>query len=165
MPELDRLYMDDFDAWCELQIAALKKHKGNLSAEIDAEHIAEELQLMLHRERRMAEAQVIRVIEHLLKLQYATEHEPKGHVWWRAVHGARSALDTFVTPSLRPRLEPELPEFYHWAREHAKCALYDIDQISLGESLPETCPYTFDQILDEDWWPVWADESVARDQR
>jgi hypothetical protein len=157
MPSWERIYLDDFDAWCELQIKALEKHGPSLPEEIDAPHIAEELQLMLHRERRMAEAQVIRVIEHLLKLQYATEHEPKGRVWWRAVHGARSALDTFVTPSLRPKLEPELPEFYHWAREHAKCALYDIDQISLGESLPETCPYTFDQILDEDWWPVWSD--------
>jgi hypothetical protein len=80
------------------------------------------------------------------------------------VHGARSALHTFVTPCLRPKLEPELPEFYHWAREHAKCALYDIDQISLGESLPETRPSTFDQILDEDWWPVWADKPALRDQ-
>ncbi len=51
---------------------------------------------------------------------------------------------------------------YQWAREHAKCALYDIDQISLGESLPETCPYTFDQILDEDWWPVWSDPLAER---
>ena len=163
MPDWERLYLDDFDAWCERQIEALNRHMGKLPADVDGEHIAEELQLMLHRERRMAEAQVVRVIEHLLKLQWATEHEPRGHVWWRAVHGARSALHTFATPSLRPKLEAELPEFYHWAREHAKRALYDIDQISLGESLPATCPYSFDQILDEDWWPVWSDP-LAKDR-
>ena len=162
MQDWERLYMDDFDAWCERQVEALNQHRGKLPDDIDGEHIAEELQLMLHRERRMAEAQVVRVIEHLLKLQWATEHEPNGHVWWRAVHGARSALDTFATPSLRPKLEAELPEFYQWAREHAKCDLYDIDQISLGESLPETCPYTFDQILDANWWPVWSDPAGQR---
>jgi hypothetical protein len=51
-----------------------------------------------------------------------------------------------------------------WRHEGIERGARDIDQISLGESLPETCPYTFDQILNEDSWPVWADESVARDQ-
>jgi Domain of unknown function DUF29 len=31
-------------------------------------------------------------------------------------------------------------------------------------SLSRDLPYTFDQILDEDWWPVRADESAVRDQ-
>jgi Domain of unknown function DUF29 len=158
MQDLDRLYLDDFDAWCEAQIAALERHAGRLPPDIDAPHIAEELQIMLGRERHAAEAQVTRVIEHLLKLQFATEHEPKGRVWWRAVHGARSALHTFATPSLRPKLAADLPELYEQARELAKCALYDIGQITLGESLPDACPYMFEQILDEDWWPSWADE-------
>jgi hypothetical protein len=73
------------------------------------------------------------------------------------VHGARSALDVFATPSLKPKLEARLPELYERARELAKCELHDIGQISLGESIPHACPYTFEQILDEDWWPVWAD--------
>ena len=78
----------------------------------------------------------MRVIEHLLKLQYATEHEPRGRVWWRAVHGARSALDLFATPSLKPKLQGMLPEMYERARELAKCELHDIGQISLAEFHP-----------------------------
>ncbi len=112
----ERLYFDDFDVWCERQIEALNRHKDNLPADLDAERIAEELQLMQRRERLDAEAQIMRVIEHLLKLQYATEHEPRGRVWWRAVHGARSALDVFATPSLKPKLEAMLPEMYERAR-------------------------------------------------
>jgi hypothetical protein len=112
---------------------------------------------MQRRERLDAEAQIMRVIEHLLKLQYATEHEPLGRDWWRAVHGARSALDVFATPTLKPKLEAMLPEMYERARELAKCELHDIGQISFGESIPHDCPYTFEQILDEEWWPVWAD--------
>ena len=157
MQDWERLYFDDFDVWCERQIAALNRHKESLPADLDAERIAEELQLMQRRERLDAEAQIMRVIEHLLKLQYATEHEPRARVWWRAVHGARSALDVFATPSLKPKLEAMLPQMYERARELAKCELHDIGQISLGESMPHACPYTFEQILDEDWWPVWAD--------
>lgn len=161
MPDWERLYLDDFDAWNEAQIAALNRHKDRLPQDIDAERIAEELQLMLHRERRMAEAQVERVIANLLKLQYATEHEPRDRPWWRAVHGARSALHTFATPSLRPQLEAQLPELHLHALSHARCALYDLNQITLGDALPEACPYSFEQILDEDWWPVWSDELSA----
>jgi hypothetical protein len=50
-----------------------------------------------------------------------------------------------------------LPEMYERARELAKCELHDIGQISLAESIPHECPYRFEQILDEDSWPVWAD--------
>ena len=113
---------------------------------------------MLHRERRAAEAQIMRVIEHLLKLQYATEHEPRGRLWWRAVLGARSSLGIFATPSLKPKLEAELPELFLRARELANCALHDIGEITKGEALPQTCPYSFEQILDEDWWPAWSDD-------
>ncbi len=156
MPDLEKLYLDDFDAWCEAQIAALERHAGTLPPEIDAPRLAEELTLMLRRERRAAEAQVTRVIEHLLKLQFATEHEPRGRVWWRAVLGARSALDVFATPTLRPALAEALPEIYERAREHALLELHDRHQITLGESLPLACPYTLDQILG-DWWPEWSD--------
>ncbi|HSA80409.1 MAG TPA: DUF29 family protein [Geminicoccaceae bacterium] len=126
-------------------------------ADLDVERIAEELQIMQSRERLDAEAQIMRVIEHLLKLRYATEHEPRSRVWWRAVHGARSALDLFETPSRKPKLAEMLPEMYERARELAKCELQDIGQISLAESIPHACPDTFEQILDEDRWPVWAD--------
>jgi hypothetical protein len=157
MQDWERLYFDDFDVWCERQIEALNRHKKNLPADLDVERIAEELQLMQGRERLDAEAQIMRVMEHLLKLQYATEHEPRGRVWWRAVHGARGALDLFATPSRKPKLAAMLPEMYERARELAKCELHDIGQISLGESIPHACPYTFEQILDEEWWPLWAD--------
>lgn len=48
------------------------------------------------------------------------------------------------------------------ARELAKCELHDIGQISLGESMPHACPYTFEQILDEDWWPGLGRPAGAR---
>ena len=117
MQDWERLYFDDFDVWCERQIEALNRHKENLSADLDAERIAEEWQLMQRRER----------------------------------------LDEFATPSLDPKLAAMLPEMYERAREPAKCELHDIGQISLGESMPHACPYTFEQILDEEWWPLWAD--------
>ena len=51
MQDWERLYFDDFDVWCERQIEALNRHKENLSADLDAERIAEEWQLMQRRER------------------------------------------------------------------------------------------------------------------
>lgn len=77
------------------------------------------------------------------------------------MHGARSALHTFATPSLEPKLEAALPELYLHALGHARRALYDLQEITLAEALPETCPYSLAQILSEDWWPVWSDEPSA----
>jgi hypothetical protein len=148
----ERLYFDDFDLWCERQIEALNRHKDKLLADLDAERIAEELQLMQRRERLDAEAQIMRVIEHLLKLQYATEHEPAG-----GSGGARCTGRAAPSTCSRPRASSPSWKRCYLGCELAKCELRDIGQISLAESIPHACPYAFEQILDEEWWPVWAD--------
>ena len=36
LQDWERLYLDDFDVWCERQIEALNRHKENLAPDIDA---------------------------------------------------------------------------------------------------------------------------------
>jgi len=103
MQDWERLYFDDFDVWSERQIKALNRPKENLPADLDAERIAEELQLMQRRERLDAEAQVMRVIEHLLKLQYATEHGPRGS--GLVARGARGAQRARRVRDAEPQAE------------------------------------------------------------
>jgi hypothetical protein len=51
-------------------------------------------------------------------------------------------------PSLRPTIPEECTDAYVIARDEAATAL-DVEEAIV----PETCPWTSEQILDEDFWP------------
>jgi hypothetical protein len=54
------------------------------------------------------------------------------------------------SPSLRGHVD--LRRVYGKARKLFAPALAETDDLD-AETFPEACPYTLDQILDDDWWP------------
>jgi len=121
---LDRPYAMDYYTWPQAQAGALRR----LAAEradlpLDLDHLAEEVEEFGKSERRAVRSQMRRLLEHLLKLQYATATE-SGAGWRRSIVDARIELADNLTP-LHRDLEADLADLYEAAREQTAEALRD----------------------------------------
>jgi hypothetical protein len=145
-------YDDDFYAWTQEQARLVREaSRERINVPIDWDHVSEELESMGRSEMRALEAALIRVIEHLLKLEFSPAIGPRDG--WRASvveHRARVRRDLKASPSLRGRIE--LDDLYATARALALLGL-KVDDVVAGD-LPTECPYPLVHILDELWWPV-----------
>jgi hypothetical protein len=63
----------------------------------------------------------------------------------------RVRLARELTTTLRDHLQVELPALYAGQRRPV-ARLLAKDGVSL-DTLPATCPYTLEQVLDSDWYP------------
>jgi hypothetical protein len=145
-------YDTDFLAWTEEQARLLREaSRERINTPIDWENVAEEIESMGRSELRAVESALVRVIEHLLKLEHSPAEPPRGG-WRRSVREQRDqandALDD--SPSLRGKLD--VAKACRRGRDYAIDGL-EQDRIAVELSLTD-CPYTLDQILDPDWWPV-----------
>ena len=88
------------------------------------------------------------LVMHLLKWGYQpTRHSPS---WQRTIREQRRQLARLLMahPSLRPRLPVLLAEGYPQARAKA------LDETGLSATaLPQHCPWTMTQVLDDAFWP------------
>jgi len=152
--ETAALYDEDYYAWTRAQADALRR----LAAErwngpLDLEHLAEEVEDLGRSQRHAAESLIERIIEHLLKLEYSPAVEPR-RGWLISTLNARTHVHRLLTAAIRREVEPRLEHAYANARRVAVLALWEHGEVSSGDLLPAACPYAFDQVLDEDWFPV-----------
>lgn len=145
----DRLYDEDFYLWTQVQAQALRA----LAAErwngpLDLERLAEEVEDLGNERRFAIMSQLIRVMLHCLKLAYSPAEAPR-RGWMDSIDEARDEIGHRLTRSLRRAVEPELERLYAKARKRAQRALE-----AYGEpaALPESCPFTFDQLIADDWY-------------
>ena len=151
------LYEQDLYAWSEAQADLLR---GRRFAELDLEHVVEEIEDVggsLYREVR---SRVRTIMEHLLKLEHSAVTEPRAG-WERTIRTQRADLAEDLTPFLRPRIERSLARFYEAARIEAATALRAHGERAAADALPTTSPYTLDQITG-DWLPNQAGDEEAR---
>ncbi|CAO3350994.1 DUF29 domain-containing protein [Azospirillum melinis] len=145
-------YDTDFLAWTEEQARLLREAaRERINTPIDWENVAEEIESMGRSELRAVESALVRVIEHLLKLEYSPAADPRGD-WKVSVleHRDRVARDLSASPSLRGRIDTA--DIHKTGRKIAALGL-ERDGMQLSD-LPIDCPYSLDQLLDEDWWPA-----------
>jgi len=139
------LYENDFYAWANQQAALLRA--GQLSA-ADIEHIAEEIESMGKTEKRELVSRLAVLLMHLLKWQYQPKR--RGASWEGTVIVQRHALARHLkdNPSLKAKLSETIHDAYS-----------DAVPMAMGETnlpkvtFPATCPWSFDQIMDETFWP------------
>ena len=144
----DALHETDFYAWAREQAALLREGRFR---ELDLEHLVEEVDDLGGALKRSVRSRVRTIIEHLLKLQHSPAAEPR--LGWRET--VRTQCDDLLddlTPSLRRQAEAERAELYARARRRAEDALRDHGEHGAADALPETCPYSLDQITG-DWLP------------
>ncbi len=139
-------YEQDVVAWAEEQVRLLRAGRF---AELDIEHIAEEIEDVGKSEQRELESRMAVLLAHLLKWQYQPER--RGNSWRRTIVGQREnvAKRLLRTPSLKPSLrDPE------WLAAVYNDAL-DLALRETGGTLefPESCPWGPDEVLAPDWLP------------
>jgi hypothetical protein len=142
------LYEQDFYAWAREQASLLRAGRFE---ELDLGHLTEEVDDLGCSLYRSVRSRIRTLIEHLLKLQHSPAAEPRG-LWLDTVHAQRADLEDDLTASLRRRLRSELPKQYARARAAAARSLRRYGESAAADALPETCPYTLDQIAG-DWLP------------
>jgi hypothetical protein len=139
-------YDEDLYAW-GLENASLLR-AGRL-AEIDAQHIAEELEDMGKSERRALISYLHTLLLHLLKWQFQPTH--CGVSWRLSIRNSRHRIGLIVkdSPSLRSQIQGLITDEYPVARLDA------IDETGLPEtSFPPDCPYTVERVIDKAFWPA-----------
>ena len=119
--------------------------------ELDLEHLTEEVEDLGGSLYRSVRSRVRTIIEHLVKLEYSPAAEPR-NLWHDTIDVQRADLEDDLTASLNHRLRSELPRQYLRARAAAARSLRRYGETAAEDALPETCPYTLDQIAG-DWLP------------
>ncbi|CAK0742800.1 DUF29 domain-containing protein [uncultured Gammaproteobacteria bacterium] len=145
-------YEADFYTWTQEQAAALRRVASlriNLP-DVDLEHLAEEVEDMGNEILAKIEGLVVQILVHLLKLEYCPDAEPRHH-WRCEIDEWRDTvmLRAQRSPTALKRLEIERLSIIAIKRLRRRYC----GQTWTGE-LPDHCPYTSAQILDEDFWPA-----------
>jgi hypothetical protein len=143
------LYQRDYYAWLQEQARALRERRIE---DVDWENVAEEIDGLSNSETRALESQLARLLEHLLKLQYAhgisRDYNARG--WRLSIKGARFAIQKLLKQSLslRAKVAEILSDAYYAGRLSALR-----DPAFSDDELPETCSWTLEQVMDNDFLP------------
>jgi hypothetical protein len=139
------LYEQDFYAWANEQSRLLRA--GKLS-DADIEHIAEEIESMGRSEKRELISVLKVLLTHLLKWQFHPAR--RGASWEVSITDNREKLEEHLAdnPSLRQQTDAAITAAYRRARRHAA-----LETELPVETFPTTCPWLFEQFMDEAFWP------------
>ena len=138
-------YADDFVAWAEAQVQALRA--GRLDA-LDVEHLAEEIESMGERDRREVRSRLRVLLAHLLKWHFQPDY--RGSSWVRTIDEQRDELADVLarSPSLWHVVRDDFARCYEQGRRTA------LKETGLpATSVPQSCPYSIEQVLDADFLP------------
>jgi Domain of unknown function DUF29 len=150
----ERLYKEDFYAWTRDQAEALRHLAGQRwNGPLDLLHLAEEVEDLGSEQQWAVESQLERIIEHLLKLEHSPSREPRRQ-WMISVVDARGEIERRMTATIRREVEPELAKLYKRSRRKAALDLAGHGEVEGARSLPVLCPYAFDDLLADEWWPA-----------
>jgi hypothetical protein len=146
----DDLYHDDYYAWTKSQAEALRAREAGENA-LDYDNLAEELEDLGRSEARACESQVENILTHLLKIAY--EGGPTAPHWAVEIMAFRRGLRRNLSPSLSARLPTGLADLYRDVRA-LMLARYAVEGRPVA--LPETCPYTWEDVLGRgtEWTPA-----------
>lgn len=138
-------YQEDFFEWTREQARLLRS--GDFSR-LDAENLAEEIESAGRRDRREVADRIEDVLVGLLKWSVQPGHRCGN--WRSKIQQQRQELERVLddSPSLRQDLKRELPEIYSDARNRI------VEELGFLKSpFPESCPFTPEQVLAEDFLP------------
>jgi hypothetical protein len=144
--DLKTLYETDDVEWLQEIIKLIKNHQFE---QLDLENLIEELE-DLGREKKNAVVSLLeQIIRDLLLLQYWTREVEYNRVHWEEeIYSFRVQLRRKITTNLRNYLESESNSIYQDALGFVKIKTQNI------VNFPLECPYTLEQLLDINWFPV-----------
>jgi len=140
-----RLYETDFYGWIQQQAGVLKA--GNF-ASLDLDNLIEEIESMGKSHQRALESRLEVLLMHLLKWQFQPKRRTPS--WEHTINVQRDRLADHLleNPSLKPKIPEAQMKAYRYAVKEAS------QETSLPHStFPEHCPWTFEQVINPDFWP------------
>ena len=137
-------YETDLYEWTKGQGDALRRRAAN---EIDWDNLAEEIESLGRSDRHEIRSRLENLILHLIKWAY--QPEKRCGSWQGSIYEARVRLEDLFeeSPSLVALPAEHLRKAYARARQKALRETGLID-------LPDSCPWTIDQILSPDFLPL-----------
>jgi hypothetical protein len=143
---LNSLYETDALIWTETQVALLRARKFD---QLDLENIIAELEYQVQKDKRSVASHLRGLIMHLLKYQFQPQRRTQS--WTSTIiehrHKILDALEDM--PSFRPQIDEYV------ARNYPKALKAAILETRLPPAtFPQENPYTTDQILDMDFFPL-----------
>jgi hypothetical protein len=146
------LYEQDFYAWTQAQARELRRLNATRpNLPLDLPHLALEIADLGKEQRNSLRSWTARIIQHLLLLEHSPAQDPRRH-WTDEIVDFRDEIGRRLTRTLERDLRRQLPRLYDEARRGLQRKLERHGGARVVERLPERCPYTLDQVLD-DWWP------------
>jgi hypothetical protein len=137
-------YNQDFYTWAKTQAAHVRAKAWHA---LDIEHVAEELESLGNEQAHAVESHLANLLLHLLKLAYQRQRRRS---WVQSLNHARREIALRLRRN--PGLRPELPEMLAWAYPRAWRDTAQETPLPLT-TFPEACPWTLEQLLDEDFFP------------
>ena len=160
MSEAGDLYERDFYAWTQSQAALLRAWpKALWPNALDIANLAEEIEDSGKSQRRAARSLLLRILEHLVKLQVHPDRSAERH-WKKEVNSFRTQIeDVFAeNPSLRAARAELAADLWVRAAELARRDM-EVDGVDAGPGLArlqavETPYFDLDsEVLAEGWFP------------
>lgn len=143
------LYERDYYTWALEQERALLEHRIE---ELDWENLADEVGDLGRSERRALTSQAETLIEHLLKLAFASPAAIRANrrLWQITVRVSRRKINGLLarSPGLRSSTQDLFVEAWPTGRDEALKSLKGKD-----EAVPETPLWSFEQAMDEEFEP------------
>ncbi len=139
----------DFFLWTQQQADALRRlAETRPNVEIDWDRVIEEIEDLGKEQQHAIVSHFVVALVHLFKLSYSPDLEPRRH-WMVEIAAQRGSLEQRLrsNPSLRARSDELLADAWGSGRRQLRL------QFGRGAAIPEYCPYTLEQVLDDDWFP------------
>ena len=155
MTDLKTLYEQDFAAWSKQQAEALRAAgRGGSNQPLDWENLAEEIEDLGISQRSALRSQIIRIVQHLVKLEHSPSVEPRSG-WRRTIRLSRLQAQRRIQDN--PSLKPELRGFIaDETRRGVELAIADLEEHGevdeLDANVLRRTAYTEGQVLG-DWFP------------
>ena len=155
MTDPKTLYERDFVSWTQQQAEALRGAARDGSSQLlDWGHLAEEIEDLGRSQRLALRSQIMRIIQHLVKLEYSPSVEPRNG-WRRTIRLARLQAQKRIEDN--PSLKPELGRFVNEETKRGiELAIADLEEHGETDELDalvlRRARYTEQQVLG-DWFP------------
>ena len=152
---ITKLYEKDFNLWREVIIKQIKDK--NFQA-IDWENLLIELEDMGKSEKRAFISNLTILIAHLVKLMIQKDATNSMKIsWYNSIteHRFRIETDLKENPSFKYSIEESMTKAYKQAK---RLAIKEGQKSKFGvrkplpEEYPNLCPFTLQQLLDEDFY-------------
>ena len=144
----ENLYEQDYLGWLEQQKQVLTS--GNWE-ELDTEHLFEELEGMSRSEHRQLQNRLIVLLLHLLKWQFRLALQ--NNSWRLTIVEQRAQIEDLLedSPSLKDTFSQKVSTAYQRALVKA-----ELETGLVKTNFPQLCPFSEDNILDPNFWPMPA---------